>query len=793
MGLRPSCFRLACLGLWLCLCDGAGGQSPAPARATPAIPDPRVAHFVETYCIDCHREDAQDERLPLDKLLGSPVPAHADAWEAVVRKLKSRQMPPLEATRPSDAEYRDITGHLIEVLDQRARQDPRPGHVETFRRLTRTEYQNAIRDLLDLKIDVVNLLPNDEASHGFDNITVTNLSPVLLERYISAARKISRLAIGVRAETGSEEVYRIAPDVTQDVHIPGTPPGTRGGTLIQHNFPQTGQYEIQVRLMRDRNDEIESLKGTHQIEVLIDRELKGVLEVQRPRSGEGDKLVDANLVITARVPAGPHAVAVVFPEHSSALLESIRKPLNVHYNFYRHPRLGPAVYQISIRGPYEGVPPEESPSRRRVFSVYPKTEADWSASARQILATLARRAYRREPTDEDLNGLLKFHHQVASADGFDAGIENALAAILVSPHFLFRLERDSTPDPSSDSKQAHFISPYELASRLSFFLWSSLPDDELLDLAKNGRLREPNVLESQVRRMLADKRSSALTDNFAVQWLYLGNLNSFIPDMRLYPDFDDNLRQAMRRETELFFESVVNENRSLLDLVRADYTFLNERLAKHYEIPYVYGSHFRRVALDRSSRRGGLLRQASILTVTSYATRTSPVLRGHWVLKNVLGNPPPPPPPDVPALEDNTISASLPLRARLEQHRANQACAGCHKLLDPVGFALENFDVLGRWRQSDGGEAIDSSGLLWDGTELQGVADLEQAILAHPEMFVETFAEKLMTYALGRGMEPFDAPAIRRIVEQAQPHDYRVADIVNGVVQSVPFQMASAK
>lgn len=754
-----------------------------------AVAQTELAPFVQKYCLDCHQQSSKDSPLALDSLLQSAIVDKSEAWESVVRKLRSRQMPPPGSAKPSEAEYQSVVTKLSAKLDTYAQQNPQPGHVESFRRLTRTEYQNSIRDLLDLNVDVVTLLPGDESSHGFDNVTVSNLSPLLLERYVSAARKISRLAVGVHAEAGAEEVIRVAPDVTQDVHIPGAPLGTRGGIVIEHTFPQSGDYEFQVRLMRDRNDEIESLKGKHRIDVLIDRELKGTLEFQRPRGGESDKLVDANLTIKVKVTAGPHKVAVVFPELSSSLLESARQPLNVHYNFYRHPRLGPAVYQLSIRGPYEGIPPTDSPSRRRIFVVTPESEADQTRCAETILSALARRAYRRELTSSDLSGLMKFYHQGAQAGAFEAGIEHALAAMLVSPHFLFRLERE--PADASPHK-VYPITDVELATRLSFFLWSSLPDDELLDIAKSGHLREPARLESQVRRMLADPKSSALTSNFADQWLYLRNLDSFIPDMRLYPDFDDNLRQAMKRETELFFASIVDENRSILDLIRADYTYLNERLAKHYEIPHVYGSHFRRVVLDKANHRGGLLRHGSILTVTSYATRTSPVVRGHWVLKNLLGNPPPPPPPNVPALEDNTVSATLPLRARLEQHRANAACAGCHNLLDPVGFALENFDAVGRWRESDSGQAIDASGMLWDGTRLNSAQDLEEAIVDRDELFVETFTEKLMTFALGRGMEPFDAPAIRKIVQQSELDRYQLSDIVLGIVQSVPFQMRSS-
>ena len=780
MALRWSRLGLTFLWMTVCLNEFACGQSDQP----------QLAKFVRTYCLDCHSQDSKDAHVLLDKLLADSIGQHPDQWEAVVRKLASRQMPPTGSTRPSSAEYQTTIAGLTSALDGLAKQQPNAGNVETFRRLTRTEYRNSIRDLLGLEMNVNELLPSDEASHGFDNVTVTNLSPMLLDRYISAARKISRLAVGVRAEAEAEEVYRIPPDVTQDVHMPGAPVGTRGGAVIRHNFPQNGEYEIQVRLMRDRNDEIESLRGKHVIDVLIDREFKGALEVKRPRDGSSDKLVDANLVVKVRQDAGPHDVAVVFPETTSSLLESARQPLNVHFNFYRHPRLGPAIYQISIRGPYGGVTPTDTPSRRRIFTVQPKSEDDQPRCAEQIISTLARRAYRREVTDADLEALMKFYHQAAKVSGFDAGIESAMSAILASPHFLFRIEREPR---DAKPNTAYPISDTELATRLAYFLWSSLPDDELLDLARAGRLREPATLDTQVRRMLADERSASLTNNFADQWLYLRNLDSFIPDMRLYPDFDDNLRQAMRRETELFFQSILSDRLPVTDLIKSDYTFLNERLAKHYGIAHVYGSHFRRVDLDKASHRGGLLRQASILAVTSYATRTSPVVRGHWVLKNMLGNPPPPPPPNVPALEDNTVSASLSLRNRLEQHRANAACASCHNLLDPVGFALENYDAIGRWRESDNGEAIDTNGSLWDGTELHGVDDLEGAILAQPELFAQTLTEKLLTYALGRGIEPYDAPAVRKIVQQARADDYRVVDLVLGIVKSVPFQMRSSQ
>ncbi|MFL6543762.1 MAG: DUF1592 domain-containing protein, partial [Candidatus Udaeobacter sp.] len=482
--------------------------------------------------------------------------------------------------------------------------------------------------------------------------------------------------------------------------------------------------------------------------------------------------------------AGPHNVGVTFVAKSSALQETARQPLNVHYNFYRHPRLGPAVYQVSIIGPFDASGPGDTPSRSRLFTGQPKDGEDETA-AKRIISDLARRAYRRPVRDDDLKSPLDFYRKGRAEADFETGIEAALGAVLVNPQFLFRIERDPAGLPPGSTYRVDSV---ELASRLSYFLWSSTPDDELLDLAANGKLSQPDVLEKQVRRMLADKRSRSLATNFAGQWLYLRNLESFVPDMRLFPDFDDNLRQAMRQETELFFENVLREDRSVLDLIRADYTYLNERLARHYGIPHVFGDHFRRVSLDPETHRGGLLRQASILSVTSYATRTSPVLRGHWVVKNLLGTPPPPPPPNVPALKDNTVLATLSVRERLTQHRANAACASCHLRMDPAGFALENFDAVGRWRFSEADKPIDASGGLPDGNEFVGVDGLEKALLDRPELFVSTLTERLMTFALGRGIEYYDGPAIRKIVADARPENYHFSQLILGIVNSTPFQ-----
>jgi hypothetical protein len=541
--------------------------------------------------------------------------------------------------------------------------------------------------------------------------------------------------------------------------------------------------------MRDRNEEIEGLREPHELEVSLDRARVHLFSIKPPKQGESHRSVDANLTTRVQVKAGRHRVAAAFLARSASLLETERQPLNVHFNYYRHPRIGPAVYEVTILGPFDASGPGETPSRRRVLIARPSSPADEVNCAKQILATLVRRAYRRPVNDDDLQGPLELFRQGREAGGFEAGIEAALAAVLVSPQFLLRIERDP---PGLSPGTAYRISDVELASRLSYFLWSSMPDDELLALAEAGRLGRPEVLQGQVRRMLADERSRSLVDNFAGQWLYLRNLDAVVPDMRLYPDFDDNLRQALRRETELLFASVVREDRSVLDLLKSDHTYLNERLARHYGIPHVCGSRFRKIAVDEASHRGGLLRQGSILTVTSHATRTSPVIRGHWVLKNLLGEPPPPPPPNVPALEDNTVSSELPVRERLKQHRANAACASCHELMDPVGFALDNFDAIGRWRETEAGQPIDAAGSLPDGRGFVGVSGLERALIDRPELFARTLTEKLLTFALGRGVEPYDAPAVRKIVRDARADNYRFSQLVLGIVNSTAFQMRTS-
>ncbi len=742
--------------------------------------------FMESNCLDCHDKATRKAGLALDELLAKDLGPNAEVWEKVIRKLTARQMPPQGRPRPQEPDYVAVVASLESSLDAAAAKSPNPGRTETFRRLNRTEYGNVIRDLLGLEVDVAALLPADESSHGFDNVTVADLSPALLNRYIFAAQKISRLAVGVAPHSPRGDTVRIRPDITQDTHIEGLPIGTRGGALISHNFPVNGEYEIQIHLMRDRNEGIEGLSEPHELEVLMDRERVALFTVKPPAKGQSDQSVDANLKSRVKVKAGPHKLGVTFLTKSAPLLETQRQPLNVHFNFYRHPRIGPAVYEVSIVGPFEASGPGDTPSRRRIFISKPTGEGDEEECAKRILASLARKAYRRPVDDEDLKPLLEFYRRGHKEGGFEAGIETALSSLLVNPQFLFRIQRDP---PAVPPGTAYRIEGVELASRLSFFLWSSAPDEELLNLAAKGELSQPDVLEKQVRRMLADDRSQSLVASFASQWLYLRNLDSVTPDMRLFPDFDDNLRQALRRETEMFFASVLREDRSVLDLLKADHTYLNERLAKHYGIPHVYGSRFRRVSLDEESHRGGLLRQGSILTVTSYATRTSPVIRGHWVLQNLVGAPPPPPPPDVPALKDNTVSSLLSIRERLKQHRTNAACASCHQQMDPVGFSLENFDAVGRWRKTDAGQAIDAAGGFVDGSEFSGVSGLEQALLNRPELFVQTLTEKLLTFGLGRGIEYYDAPAVRQIVQHARADNYRFSRLIIGVVKSTPFQM----
>jgi hypothetical protein len=760
-----------------------------------AAPEPNpAADLVRAHCVDCHGAAVQKGGLNFEQLDASRPEADPATWEKVVRKLAHRQMPPLSEPRPAAAAYDAAVGYLTATLDRAAQSSPNPGRTETLRRLNRTEYQNAVRDLLALEIDAVALLPNDEPSQGFDNVIVGNLSPTLLDRYVSAAQKIARLAIGAPRRSPGGDTLRLKPDLTQEEHVAGLPPGTRGGALLPYVFPQDGDYEIQIRLARDRNEQVEGLRRPHDVIVLLDHTPVATFTVKPPGSDKNAEAVDAHLKFRLPVKAGPRELGVTFPKQPSVLLETERQPFVARYNMHRHPRTAPALYQVTITGPFDPRGPGDTPSRRRILGeaaaapAEVATLASAEARARRVLGPLLRRAYRRPVAEEDFQRPLQFFRAGWEEAGFEAGVEQALGAILVSPRFLFRVEADP---PGLAPGTAYRVSDLELASRLSFFLWSSLPDEALLDAAGRGDLRQPALLEAQVRRMLADPRARNLVTNFAVQWLHLRQLEAVTPDLRLFIDFDDNLRQAMRQETELFFESVLREDRSVLELLTADYTYLNERLARHYGIPHVLGSRFRRVSFagDPQRQRGGLLRHGSLLTVTSYATRTSPVIRGHWILANLIGAPPPPPPPNVPALDNKKVAESLPIRERLAAHRANPACASCHDVMDPVGFALENFDAVGRWRSYEEGKAVDASGGLPDGRTLAGVGELERALAGQPEWFAGTLAEKLLIFALGRGLGPHDAPAVREIVRRARAEDFRLSALILGVVHSTPFQM----
>ena len=742
--------------------------------------------MLDRYCVTCHNQRLATAGLKLDEADVANPGEGAEIWEKVVRKLRTGMMPPPNMPQPSTDDRQALLSWLETSLDTAASSKPNPGRTETLRRLNRTEYQNAIRDLLAVDIDAASLLPADESGHGFDNVTVGDLPPSLLDRYISAAQKISALAIGSTQASLQSDIIRVPPDVTQEEHVSGLPIGTRGGVLIPYTFAQNGEYDIQIYLARGYSGDVDGLKDPqpHEIKLLLDRTPIGEFTVQRPANGD-DSLIDRNLKIRVPVTAGPHQLGVTFLKNSSSLIETGRQPLQSRFNERRSPRITPAISQVSVTGPYGPQGADNTPSRRRIFVCRPTGPGDEQACAKKILSTLMRRAYRRSISEADVERPMAFYREGRSERDFDAGIGKAVSAVLINPEFLFRVEVDRDKTPGA----AYRISDLELASRLSFFLWSSLPDDALLDSAIRGELRRPGVLDKHVRRMLADPRSYNLASNFAGQWLRVRNLTSVDPNVRLYPDFDDNLRQAFRQETELFVDSVVREDRRVLDLLRADYTFLNERLAKHYGIPNVYGSRFRRVELGRDSKRGGLLRQGSILAVSSYATRTSPVLRGVWVLSNIVGAPPPPPLPNVPALDGN-VPANLPVRERMAAHRANAVCANCHRTIDPVGFTLENFDAVGRWRDNEGDSGpIDVSGTLPGLGDVKGVAGLEEALLRRPELFAATLTEKLLTFALGRGVEYYDAPAVRKILREAQPGGYRFSSLILGIVNSAPFQM----
>jgi hypothetical protein len=791
--------RVAGVSSALCLAVvGLHAQSPAA---------PAQRQFVDRYCATCHNDRLKTGGLSLERVDISRPETEPEIWEKVVRKLRTGIMPPANMLQPPGEDRLAMAAWLENSLDAASTAKPNPGRTETLRRLNRTEYQNSIRDLLALDIDAASLLPADESGHGFDNVIVGDLPPILLSRYISAAQKISSLVVGRTQSSLQSDIIKLPADLSQEEQMPGLPIGTRGGTSIPYTFPQDGEYDIQIWLMRDLAGSVGGFREnrSHELLVLVDREQVGTFTLRKPATADEDTTIDKNLKLRVPVHAGPHNLVVTFVKDGSSLIETARQPTQSRFNERRHPRTAPAISQVSVTGPYSAQGAKDTPSRRRLFVCRPAGQDKEEECAREILSTLMRRAYRRPIVKADVDEPMTFYREGRLAaegasptgrslkeDAFEAGIERALSAVLTNPDFLFRVETDLQQSKRGAANGAYRISDLELASRLSFFLWSSIPDDELLDAAVRGRLSQLGELAKQARRMLADQRSFNLATNFAGQWLRLRNVDAVTPNNAIYRDFDDNLRQAFRQETELFFDSVLREDRSVLNLIRADYTFLNERLAKHYGIPNVYGSRFRRVTLAPESHRGGLLRQGSVLSVTSYATRTSPVLRGVFVLKNVFGAPPPPPPPNVPALDESNVAANLPMRERMAAHRSNAVCASCHRTIDPVGFAFENFNAVGQWREADAdGQPVDPTAALPGAGEFRGIDGLENALLSRPELLATTMTENLLTFALGRGVEYYDAPAVRKIVRDAGKDGYRLSSLILGIVQSVPFQMRS--
>ncbi len=768
---------------------------PAPRVASSQSSDPSAAGrraLLDQYCVTCHNERLRTANLVLEKdeIGADQVASGAAVWEKVLQKLRAGSMPPVGRPRPDPSAVAAFAAWLESSLDRAAEAAPNPGRP-TIHRLNRTEYTNAVRDVLALDIDGRSLLPGDDFGYGFDNnADVLAVSPGLLERYMSAARKISRLAIGDPTIRPAVEIYEVSRYLLQDDRASEELPfGSRGGIAIRHHFPLDGEYVVTIHLQRRRSQE------PQQLEVRVDGEPIKVFKIGQPGGAPrlpdepDDQSAGAGLEVRFPARAGPRLVGVAFLQRTVATegVGPAYLPVgNISFRGKRGAEVG--LERVEIGGPYDARGPGDTPSRRRIFVCRPGKGQAVEPCASKILASLARRAYRRPVSEKDVQKLLGFFRTARHEKGFDGGIQSALERILVDPQFLFRIEREPVNMPPG---APYRLSDVELASRLSFFLWSSVPDDELLDLAARGRLHDSLELERQVRRMLADSRATSLVSNFAAQWLYVRNMQAVVPDVNAFPGFDDNLREAFQRETELFLDSQLREDRSVTDLLTANYTFVNERLARHYGIPNIYGSHFRRVTFA-DENRGGLLGQGSILTVTSYATRTSPVVRGKWLLENILGAPPPAPPPNVPNLPDSGAEGKLAsMRERMEQHRKNPACASCHAQMDPLGFALENFDAIGKWRTtSEAHTPIDASASLADGTTFDGPSELRKLLLARRDNFVLTVTEKLLTYALGRGAEYYDRPAIRKIVREAASHDDRWSSLVLGITKSVPFQMS---
>jgi mono/diheme cytochrome c family protein len=781
----------AALALMAAVPLAAARRNPAAKSANPSP----YSAILTGYCVGCHNALTRAGGLALDALDVAHVESAPEAWEKVVRKLQRGAMPPQGSRRPDAASYDGLRVYLETELDRAAVAHPDPGRP-LLHRLNRTEYAAAIHDLLDLDgVDVASFLPADDASYGFDNVAdVLGISATLLERYLDAAGRISALAVGDGETAAASTVYRIRQDLSQDQHLEGLPLGTVGGMAARHLFPRDAEYVFQVKLARTYQNVMRGLVRPSQLEIAIDGERVHLAAV----GGDADvaalyedplvasDAIDARLRIRVPVKAGQRSVTIAFLQQPPSQGMSRLQPLQRSVDIRDHMRR-PHLESVTLTGPVNPGGAGDTASRRRIFTCRPAAGIPESRCASEIVSTLARRAFRRPLDNADRRRLMSFYETGRAKGGFEAGIDMAIRRLLVDPNFVFRIEDEPASAPPGG---VYRISDLALASRLSFFLWSTIPDEELLDAASRGTLRQPAVLLGQVRRMLADPRAAALVRNFAGQWLQLRNLANVTPNSDYFPDFDDNLRQAFQQETELLFASIIREDRGVLDLIDADYTFVNERLAKHYGIPYVYGTHFRRIAVTDDARKG-LLGHGSILALTSHAKNTSPVLRGKWVLENLLGMPPPAPPPDVPSLDEPaSVPARQPtMREQMERHRANPVCANCHKLMDPIGLALENFDAVGAWRADDNGAPIDASTTLLDGTPIDGVVSLRQALLRRPEVLVGTMTEKLLVYGLGRGLDYRDMPTVRAIVRDAGRDHYRFSTLVAAVVTSPPFQM----
>ena len=780
------------------------------AQSEPSADAATARALLDRYCVTCHNGRLRTAGLELDSADTAAVARDGHIWEQVARKLRIGAMPPPGRPRPERSDALALVSYLETALDHAAAGSPRVGRTETFHRLNRAEYRNAVRDLLQVDVDVSELLPADDAdAHGFDNMAaILSVSPALLERYLSAARRISRLAVGFAPPVPGVDTHHVPLLLYQDGRLSEDLPfGSRGGIAIPHRFPVDGDYTIRLRLQRTYTDYIRGLGTPQHLDVRVDGQLLKRFTVggeapphanAAPASFAGNTPLfghpdweayvlgaDEDLEVTFRAEAGERLVGVSF-ERRHWEPEGVLQPRQTGFPLAINERWqgNAAIGSVEIGGPYAVDGPGDTASRRAVFTCHPDAGDHAADCARSILARLARRAYRRPVTDQDLDLLLGFYER-RQADGFEAGVQFALQRLLSDPEFLFRIERDPT-DVAAGA--AYPLRDLALASRLSFFLWSSIPDEELLDAANRGDLGDPAVLEAQVRRMLRDPRSRALVDNFAGQWLLLRNIPTVQPDPILFPTFDENLRTAFRRESELFVESIMREDRSVVDLIAADYTFVDERLAAHYGIYGIYGSRFRKVTLD--GRRGGLLGHGGLLTVTSYPNRTSPVLRGKWVLENLLGAPPPPPPPDVPSFPERSEDGEpATVRELLEMHRRNPACAGCHAPMDPLGFALEQYDAIGRWRTTDAQAPIDASGVMPTGDTFDGLAGLKEMLASNPEPLARTVTEKLLAYALGRAIEYHDYPAIRKIARDAAEDDYRWSSVILGIVESPAFRM----